>query len=332
MRPDPPVAETPDEKPRLLTARKLITQVLGFGVGLALLTWCIIIAVRGGEGEGISGWQKLREADSMLVAGLIGCTLVSLFVNGAMFWLVALPMKNLGFWPMQWLNLVTGVLNYAPIRAGLLARIAYNLRVDRLSLLQLGGWFLALAFTLVLTLGACILATIVWRDFDFVWAAIVIGQLLLGGSMAWVIMGHPLVVRFGKGMDLMLRRPICLWGAIVLRLFDIAAFVGRMACAAAILDLALPAADVMLLGFAALALSLNPLGRIGFREAAVAFVASRLIAPDLGGAHLETSMAQLALVESAGEAIVSIPLGAASLLWYRQRWRRASRPDNNQET
>jgi hypothetical protein len=148
----------------------------------------------------------------------------------------------------------------------------------------------------------------------------VIGQLLLGGLLISAVMGHPLVVRYGKGMDQMLRRPACLWGAIALRLIDVAAFVGRMACAAAILgfdDLA--ASDIMLLGFAALALSLNPLGRVGFREAAVTFVASRLVT-DLSGTQLEGSMAQLALVESAGEALVAIPLGAVSLLWYRQRW------------
>ena len=321
-----------EENSRLLSTRKLITQSLGFVVGLALLIWCITIAVKGGEGEGISGWARIREANILLVVGLIGCTLISLFVNGIIFWLVILPVKNLGLWRMEWLNLVTGVLNYAPIRAGLLARIAYNLRVDRLTLLQLGGWFLALAFTMALTLSACILATIVWRSFDLVWIGIVLGQIVLGGLLMWAVMGHPLIIRHGKGMDQMLRKPACLWGAIGLRLLDIAAFVGRMACAAAILGLSLPFADVMLLGFAAIALSLNPLGRIGFREAAVAFVASRLIAPDLGGAHLETSMAQLALVESAGEAIITIPLGSLALLWYRKRWRAASSASNNDNT
>ncbi|UCD76523.1 MAG: hypothetical protein JSV91_06280 [Phycisphaerales bacterium] len=318
------MAPNPDEKPDLLSPRKLITQSLGFVIGMALLIWCIVIAVKGGEGEDISGWAKIREASPLLVAGLAGCSLISLFVNGVIFWLVILPVKNLGMWRMEWLNLVTGVLNYAPIRAGLLARIAYNLRVDRLSLLQLGGWFLALAFTMVLTLGACILATIVWPDFDLIWVAILLGQLILGGLLAWAVMGHPLIIRHGKGMDQMLRRPVCLWGAIGLRLIDISAYVGRMACAAAILDLSLPFADIMLLGFAALALSLNPLGRIGFREAAVAFVASRLVAPELGGAHLEASMAQLALVESAGEAMLFIPIGAIALLWYRKRWRDAA--------
>jgi hypothetical protein len=302
---------------QFLSVRKLLVQVLGFLIGIALLGWCISIAVRGGD------WSKIAHASPLLVVGLIVCTLTSFLANGAMFWLVIRPIQHVGFWHMQWLNFVTGILNYAPIRAGLIARVAYHLRVDRMSLLRVGAWLAALAYTLALTLGACIAGTIVWPHLDLIWIAIVGGQLLLGGWLTWAIMGHPLVTRFGRGMDQMLRRPGCLWGAIGLRLVDIGAFVGRMACAAAILDLDLAPTDILLLGFAALALSLNPLGRTGFREMAVAFVASRLIGGDLSSAEVDSSMAQLALVESAGEALVAIPAGAACLLWYRRRWRQA---------
>jgi hypothetical protein len=311
---------------KLLSARKLVVQLFGFLVGVALLGWCISIAVAGGD------WSKIAHANPLLVGGLVLCTLTSFFANGVMFWLVIRPIQNVGFWNMQWLNFVTGILNYAPIRAGLIARVAYHLRVDRMSLLRVGAWLAALAYTLALTLGACIAATIVWPHLDVVWIAIVVGQLLLGGLLTWAIMGHPLVVRFGRGMDQMLSVPSCLWGAIGLRLIDIAAFVGRMACAAAILDLNLPATDVFVLGFAALALSLNPLGRTGFREMAVAFVASRLVTGDLSSTEVDSSMAQLALIESAGEALVAIPVGAVCLWWYRQRWRQAgARPPVSQD-
>jgi hypothetical protein len=296
-----------------------VVQVLGFLIGVALLGWCISIAISGGD------WSKIADAHPLLIAGLIICTLASFGANGVMFWLVIRPIQHVGFWNMQWLNFVTGILNYAPIRAGLIARIAYHLRVDRMSLLRVGAWLAALAYSLALTLGACIAGTIVWPKLDLIWVAIVGGQLLLGGWLTWAIMGHPLVTRFGRGMDQMLRVPSCLWGAIGLRLVDIGAFVGRMACAVAILDLDLAATDIVLLGFAALALSLNPLGRTGFREMAVAFVASRLLGGDLDSAQVDSSMAQLALVESAGEALVAIPAGAVCLLWYRQRWRAAGR-------
>ncbi|MCP3906162.1 MAG: hypothetical protein GY715_21265, partial [Planctomycetes bacterium] len=269
---------------------------------------------------GGDAWHRIGDASPWLVAGLAGCSIVSLVVNGTSFWLVARPIRALRLRHMLWLNCAASVLNYAPIRAGMIARVAYHLRVDRFGVLQLAAWFAALGYTLLLTLGAFIATTIIHPDFDLVWVALLAGQLVFGGLLTGAIMGQSVVVRFGRGMDRMLRQPSCLWGAIGLRLLDIGAFVGRMACAAAILDLSLSVGDTLLLGASALALSLNPLGRTGFREIAVAFVASRLAAPDLSATQLDGQMATLALIESAGEALIAIPAGAAALVWYRKRW------------
>ena len=100
-----------------------------------------------------------------------------------------------------------------------------------------------------------------------------------------------------------------------------------MACAVAIMGLDLSSSDVLLLGFAALALTLNPLGRFGFREAGVAVVAGMLASDSLDVSNLDSTMNTLSLIESAGEAIVAIPLGAFAMLWYRKRWRAAASND-----
>jgi hypothetical protein len=292
---------------------------VGFAIGLALLIWCIRTAVSQGD------WQVVGQADPLLVAGLVGCTVVSQFANGALFWLVIRPVQPLRLWDMQFLNLTTGVLNYAPIRAGLIARIAYHIRVDRMPLLRIGAWFLALGYTMALTIGACVAATIVRPQFDLIWAGVLVGLLILGGLLTLAFMSQPLIKQVGRGMDQMLGRPACLWGAIAWRLLDVAAFAGRMACAVAILGLELPPADVLLLAFATLVLSLNPLGRIGFREAGVAIVAQMLVASDLTPDQIAGEMATLALVDSAGEALVIIPFGLMCLLWYRRRWMGAGR-------
>jgi hypothetical protein len=137
-----------------------------------------------------------------------------------------------------------------------------------------------------------------------------------------MILGTEFVERIGKGMHRMLRQPAALWGAIGLRVVDIAAFTGRMACAAAILELTLSTSDIVLLAVTSLAVSLFPLGRVGYREAGVAFFAQFL---GMSGAEFDAARNQLALVESAGEAIVAIPLGAMALLWYRSRWVKAGK-------
>jgi hypothetical protein len=313
------------ESNSLLTPRKLITQLIGFALGAALLVWCISKAIKGGG----AGWEKLQHANPLLIAGLVSCTLVSLLVNGAIFWIVVRPVHPVRLDHMQYLNLVTSVLNYAPIRAGLIARIAYNLRVDRMSLLLIGGWFAAIGYTLVLTLGAVVMTTVIrglWGDgtprFDGMWFFLLAVQLVVGGVLTRMVVGMPLVQRGGKGMDRMLRQPSALWGAIILRLVDVAAYAGRMGCAAAILGLNLSVTQVILLAIAAIAVSLNPLGRVGYREVGVAFFASYL---GMSGETFDAARNQLALIESAGEAVVAIPLGALSLLWYRHQWMHARR-------
>jgi hypothetical protein len=60
---------------------------------------------------------------------------------------------------------------------------------------------------------------------------------------------------------------------------------------------------------------------VGFREAAVAATGVHVI-------DVEGNMNQLALLESAGEALVYIPLGILMLGWFRRRWRDAGSSDD----
>jgi hypothetical protein len=300
----------------LWSPRKLAVQVIVFLLGAALLWWCINEAVKKGD------WSRIRDANPWLVAGLAGCTLVSLFVNAAIFWLVARPVHRVGFIEMQLLNLVTSVLNYAPARIGMIARLAYNLRINRMSPLTLGAWLASIVVTTVLVLGCVLLVRIIRPQIDLVWFALLLIALALAGFTLRATISAPFITRRARGLDLMLRDPLSLWGAIGLRLIDIAAFSGRMACATAILGLSLSPGDVVLLAVMVIVVTMNPLGRFGFREWAVAWFATRFAAGRMTGAEIEGTFAQLALVESAGEAIVSIPLGALCLIWYWRQWRR----------
>jgi hypothetical protein len=107
------VHDRPESDGRLFSPRRLALQIFGFVVGLALLAWCIKAAVEKGD------WSRLADAPTGLVAVLLGCSLASFFVNGAIFWITIRPVQPLRFWDLQWLNLAAGFLNYAPIRASL---------------------------------------------------------------------------------------------------------------------------------------------------------------------------------------------------------------------
>ena len=127
-----------------------------------------------------------------------------------------------------------------------------------------------------------------------------------------------MIARFARGFDAIVSDNRALWSTMVLRLADLGAFFGRMAVAAAILGIDLTTPQLVLLALVALAASLVPLGRLGFREFFVAQTARWL---SMSGGDVEANMDQLALVESAGELLVFVPLGVMLLPWFRRKWR-----------
>lgn len=305
--------QSPSETPRLLTPRRIMIQIAGWVIGLGLLA----LIIHGAAGK---DWSKITHADPRLIAGLLGCTVVSSILNGTTFWITIQPLRPVRWRDMQLLNIVANMLNYAPVRLGAVARIMYALRVDRLHLLEVGAWFAMISYVLFLGVSACLLATFVRKDIDWIWLAIVAGQMIVGGAIARFMAGNPLMApllaRHGRGIDQMVIHRQGLWGAIVLRLLDLSAYCGRMVAALAILDIHLPASDVVKLALVAFAASLMPIGKVGFREFCVAAVAANMQAT-VGNTAIWD---QLALLESAGEALVFIPLGAVALLWFRKRW------------
>lgn len=295
----------------LLTPRKILVQVLGWLIGLALLLWVIRGAIEKGD------WSRLRQADGWLIAALLGCTAVSSILNGTAFWVSIQPLRPVRWRDMQLLNLVANMLNYAPVRLGAFARVAYNMRVDRLSLLQIGAWWAMITYVLFLGVGAWLLATLVRGRIDGIWFAIVIGTMALGGTALWFFSDHPLLVKYGRGSHQLFGDQRALWSLIALRVLDLSAYCGRMAAALAILGLQVSPTQVVMLALVAFATDLVPVGKLGFREWCVSRFAAGMAANQAvdGGVW-----DQLALVDSAGQALFFIPLGSVALLWYRKRW------------
>jgi hypothetical protein len=310
---------SPDTK-ALLTPTKILMQLAGFGVGLALLAWIIYNAL--GEGD----WDRIARADPRLIAAMLGFTLVSALLNGSTFWITVQPIAPLRFWDLQRLNVVANMLNYAPVRLGAIARVLYHLRLDGLGLLQIGAWFSFIGYTLALGIASCVLATIAHARVDWIWAGLVAAQLLLGAMAIRVVGGLPLVARHGRGIDRMINDHRSLWGAIALRVADLGAFTGRMAVAVDILDISLAPGQIVVLALVALAAQLIPFGRVGFREFCVAATGHQL---SLLASDAEHNMNQLALIESAGEALVFVTLGVLLLPWLRRRWRRGLNNNSN---
>lgn len=301
----------------LLSPRKIILQVIFWLGGVALLALVIRGAFHGGGGAEM--WQRIRAAPPHLLAALLGCTVLSSLLNGTTFWLTIQPLRAVRWRDMNLLNVLAGMLNYAPVRMGAILRVAYHMRVDRLTLVQIGGWFAMIGAIMFMGIGATLLATLVRERIDWIWLAIVVAQMIVGGAALRFIASVPMLARHARGLDKLAINQPGLWGAIALRLLDLGAYAGRMGAAMAILGLHLPWSHVVVLAMVALASSLTPLGRVGVREYCVALMAARL---NIDAATMDkATFDQLSLLESAGEALVFIPLGALAIPWFRARWR-----------
>ena len=121
----------------------------------------------------------------------------------------------------------------------------------------------------------------------------------------------------------MLDDPTARWGGLALRLLDVLTFAGRIACALAILGLELSPGQIIVLGGVAMLSNLIPVGRLGVREFAVAWTAARLGSEST----VDVPWEQLALLESAGEILVYLPLGLCATVWFVLKLRRGSKED-----
>ncbi|MBX3374877.1 MAG: hypothetical protein KF817_13685 [Phycisphaeraceae bacterium] len=291
--------------------RSTILQAGGFLLGLALLAWCIHHALRPEDAE---GWRRLREAPPIAIAGMVACSAISAAVNGFMFWISIRPIHRAPLRRFQAVNLAAGLLNYAPVRLGALVRMLYHIRVDRLPIVTVGGWFALLALLVGIAVGATAGATLLRPRLDPWWLLLLLG-LAGAGLVAFRQVGHRLpIARVSRDVALLISHPGALPLALAARLVDLGAFTARLWIAILILDIGLAPSDAALLALVALVSGLVPFGRLGVREFCVALAADLL---SRASEEIDRNMAQLALIDSAAEALFFIVPGGLALLWVR---------------
>lgn len=311
----------------LLSRGKVILQLCGFVIGALMLAWLIKVAVDAANDPARTGiLESLRAAWSerpWLIVGIAATTAASLVIDGALFWLVLRPVRRLAFMELQWLTFVAALSNFFPVRLGIAVRYAYHLRANRLRFLQCTAWFVAVTLVILASLAAVVVATVVDRDPGLLWtAAVLVVVAVTGLGLRWVVTLGPLRQRL-HGWERMLTSPATFWAGALLRVLEVLLWIVRMWCAAEILNLGMDFATVTILGVAAITVMLNPLGRLGFREATTVAVATWLAGKTVDPANMESAFVQLGLLESFGEMLTTIPMGIVALpmvvAWYRTR-------------
>jgi len=318
---------------------KVALQLLGFGVGIGLLAWCIHGALRPENREQL---ERLREADPALVAALVGLSLLSLVLNGAMFWNGIRPVKPLKMVDVQATHMVAVLLGYLPFKLGLLFRFFMHNRRDGVPLLTIGAWFASVT----LIMGAImvpLLGVSVWRgQMDATWIVaagggivcsaallMVFARMLSGpvglarlrgwlgvlgsGELAMKVRGSHAIAHLHAGFD-MLAHPATLARGVALRLADVITQAARFGVAAHILDIHLSAGQTILVSLAYFVLGIiSPSGMLGAREGGTKVA---LAALDVTGGK---GFAAVLLI-TAAEMLVQIPAALAGVARLRL-WR-----------
>ncbi len=310
--PPTPAALDPD---RPFSPVQAMLQVLGGLIGIALLVWALVIVF---SPENRTQLERAINAPVGLTAMLVALSVISIVLNGLMFWVVARPIRRLHPSSVIGVNAIATFLSVLPAKLGLGIRGLVHHRRDGMPFRDVVAWLAAMS---ALGLAALLPIGIVsrWRlELDWIWVALALGGVCtthalgvllgrlcekgsLGGVLAKLSLGSWRIVRHPG--------PVAAHG--VLRVMDLGVLTGRFLGAAAILGLHLPPDQAVLLGamfffFGVVA----PAGTLGTREVAVAAIGVAIGLP-------EGPVYTAVLIVAAVELATSFVLGLVASLWIR---------------
>lgn len=294
------------------TPGKVALQVVGLVIGAALFTWAIRSVFKE---ENQPALERLRHAEPLDVALLVVLTLVSLVINGVMFWLTLRPLRKVPLGETIAVNCIAAFLTMLPFKLGLLLRAVIHYRRHAVSAKVLAAWLAAFGGLSAATLAVLTGASLWRKGIDGVWAAVVVGGLLVLGA-AVLAAGHaagrvPILAKVSLGADAIARDPVVVFGHIGLRVLDIATYAARFYVAAHITAIGVTPAGATLMGSTYLLLNAAaPAGSLGVAEMGTAGVAS------LAGIEKDHA-ALLALVITAGLSLVSAVCAVGAWVWLR---------------
>jgi hypothetical protein len=319
----------------------MVLQLLGFLAGMALLVWCVSVALRPEYRDKI---DALRTAPWHAVGLLFALSVVSLLFNGVMFWATLLPVRRLPFWDVQSANAVAAFLSYLPFKLSIVSRFIIHNRRDGVPLLTIGAWMAGVAVVLLATLTPIVFATIWRKQVDWVYVMVLATGLVCAylslllvarwfagsrGLSRLHVLTDPVrfapldramragwFVKLHAGLD-MLAHPWMLALSMSTRLADLLIQAARFSVAGYCLgthvpfDLAILAASTFyLIGV------LSPSGSLGARESGTTGIAALIAVPGLEG----SAFTPIALTVSASEVLVNATGAMTGLLWLRV-WR-----------
>ncbi len=279
-------------------ARSRARRITGFVVSLSLLALAVAVVIwrRGDIAEAL---EHARNAPPWMIALSIVLPPLNLLLIGSSLWFITVRYGRVGFGEMISLVASAWLLNFLPMKPGLMGRIAYHKRVNNIrvrdSARALGESVAMSAISTALLLGVAL--------------------LLLGTTSPWVVVAGSGV----PGLVLLLLSAVLaarslslarLGAAMLLRYLDILVWIARYALLFELLDAPLTLGDTVLVTAASQLAQLVPFvgNGLGVREWGVG------IAGAASGATQAVSLTA-DLLNRASELVLAVPLA----LWATAR-------------
>lgn len=304
------------ETPRRFTPLRIAVQVVGFIIGVAMLVWCVSLAL--GKADAAE-WQRLRAAGFAPAALLLTLTLVTVVFNGLAFWFTLLPLRRLRAIDLVAVNALATMLAYLPFKLGALARVLIHRRRDHVPFKDIIAWLAGYSALSLATLIPLVLAFALRPHLDAITIALALAGVFAANALG-VALGRasqrlPWLAALSLGSWRVVRHPAPVALCAVSKLADVGVHAARFTVAAGVLGLTLPLDRAVVFALAYFLLGvLSPVGMVGIREGGLVLGGAALFALDEAA---RTDLARLVLLVSASEVLAIIPLALIGAAWLR---------------
>ena len=291
-------------------------RIAGFVLGAALVVLAVAAALRQDP-------QAMHRSISALGAHpwwfallFVALPLLNWLSISASIWFLLSRFGKLGMGETLALVGMAWLLNYLPMRPGMVGRVAYHKAVNGISVRQTGQTLLEGMVITAVASGVLLLGAVLLRRTDaaLAWSLLVVIPMAVGAAASAVLWSRrPLIARY------------CASGS--LRVLDMAVWAGRYALAFAIIGSSIDLPTALVLAVVSQVAMLVPISGngLGVREWLIGALAASLPAAAMGGETTQLAQGLTAdVLNRVVEVLVAVPLGLVCLGVIARRLRRQS--------
>lgn len=292
-------------------------RIGGFIAGAMLVVLAVAAALRQDPNAMRHAMDALGQKPWWYAVLFFALPLLNWLSISASLWLLLSRFGRLGMGEMNALIGMAWLLNYLPMRPGMVGRIAYHKAINGIGVKQSGLVLVEGATITGVASGVLLLGALLLRGVEAkaAWALVVAMPILMGGTASALLWtSKPLLARY------------CAAGS--LRVIDIAVWAGRYALAFAIVGSPIELSGALVLAVASQIAMLIPISGngLGLREWLIGALAAGLPAAMLGGGDASLSQGLTAdVLNRVVEVLVAVPLGLVCLAIIAARLRRVQR-------